>query len=124
MAVSTWNELMSSQPEKARKFYEEVVGLGSEPLEGIPFPFTMWMQDEAPVDDFFLRQDESAGWSPEPKHPKLASFATPDIDQAIKKAQELGGQILVEPVDIPRYGKAAVLKDPQGMVFGIFQGRK
>jgi len=30
---------------------------------------------------------------------------------------------LVPPTDIPKFGRAAVLKDPEGAVFGIFQKR-
>jgi len=51
----------------------------------------------------------------------VSSFATPDVDQSVEKAKKLGGQVLLPPTDIPKFGRAAVLKDPEGAVFGIFQ---
>ena len=32
--VTVWHELMSLDPERARKFYQEVIGLTTSPLEG------------------------------------------------------------------------------------------
>jgi predicted enzyme related to lactoylglutathione lyase len=49
--------------------------------------------------------------------------ATDDVDQAVWKARKLGGQVLVPPTDIPEFGCAVVLKDPEGAFFGIFQKR-
>jgi hypothetical protein len=50
----------------------------------------------------------------------VSSFAADNVDKAVEKAQKLGGQVLVPPTDIPQFGRAAVLKDPEGDVFGIF----
>jgi len=35
------------------------------------------------------------------------------------KALELGGSVLAEPMDVPKVGRVAVLRDPQGATFGI-----
>jgi predicted enzyme related to lactoylglutathione lyase len=43
------------------------------------------------------------------------------VDKAVERAKELGGQVLVAPTDIPKFGRAAVLKDPEGAVCGVFQ---
>jgi predicted enzyme related to lactoylglutathione lyase len=39
-----------------------------------------------------------------------------------KKATDLGAKVLVEPMDVPTVGRFAILKDPQGAVFGIIKG--
>ena len=39
-----------------------------------------------------------------------------DIDATARKAEELGGKILVPPTDIPGVGRFSVLQDPQGAV--------
>lgn len=121
--VTVWHELMSLEPEKARSFYQQVIGLAAAPLEDSPFPYTLWLQDGEPVGGLIPPQGEQKGWPSGSEPHWVSSFATDDVDQAVAKAQKLGGQVLVPPTDIPKFGRAAVLKDPEGAVFGIFQKR-
>ena len=45
-----WYELMTTDPEAAKKFYSDVVGWGTAPFEnGSGMDYTMWMKGEAPV---------------------------------------------------------------------------
>jgi predicted enzyme related to lactoylglutathione lyase len=48
----------------------------------------------------------------------LAYFAVADTDATAARAQELGGDVNVPPMDIPA-GRFAVLGDPHGAVFGV-----
>jgi predicted enzyme related to lactoylglutathione lyase len=43
-----------------------------------------------------------------------------DVDAAAKMTEELGGKVLLAPTDVPGFGRAAVLRDPQGAAFGVF----
>ena len=122
--VTVWHELMSLDPKRAKKFYEEVIGLTAAPLEGAPFPYTLWLQDGEPVGGLVPPQGKKKSWPSGRKPHWVSSFATADVDEAVKKAQKRGGEVLVPPTDIPQFGRAAVLKDPEGAVFGIFQKRK
>ncbi len=47
-----------------------------------------------------------------------------DVDQKTAQAQALGGSVHCAPVDLPGIGRFAVLADPQGAAFAIFQGVK
>ena len=49
-------------------------------------------------------------------------FGVEDADAAVERVRELGGQVLVEPFDIPNVGRYAVVQDPVGAVFGILAG--
>lgn len=60
--VPVWHELKSLDLERARKFYQEVIRLKASPLEGGPFPYTVWMQDDEPVGGLIPPQDEKKGW--------------------------------------------------------------
>src|SRR5258708_10747041 len=94
--TKTWHEFMASRPEQARKFYEEVVGLTIEFLEGAPFPYAVWMQDEgSSEDDPFSGGEEQAGWLSGVRPHQITSFATADVHQAVKKAEVLSGPVLV-----------------------------
>lgn len=121
--VTVWHELMSLDPERAKAFYQEVLGLTASALEGGPFPYIVWMQDGEPVGGLIPPQGEQKGWPSGPTPHWVSSFATADVDAAVETAQKLGGQVLVPPTDIPQFGRAAVLKDPEGAVFGVFQKR-
>jgi uncharacterized protein len=46
-------------------------------------------------------------------------FAVDDCDATLARAGELGGEAVAQPMDIPA-GRFAVVRDPQGAVFGVF----
>jgi predicted enzyme related to lactoylglutathione lyase len=50
----------------------------------------------------------------------LPYFAVVDVDDALQVARRHFGTILGRPMDIPMIGRSAVLRDPQGAMFGVF----
>ena len=42
-----------------------------------------------------------------------------DVDEAIAKAADLGGAVMVEPFDVPEVGRISVVRDPQGAVVSL-----
>ncbi len=44
-----------------------------------------------------------------------------DVDQSAARAKELGAQVLAEPMDVMTAGRMAVLMDPEGAVFALWQ---
>jgi predicted enzyme related to lactoylglutathione lyase len=48
-------------------------------------------------------------------------FAVDDADATAAKAAAEGGQVVVEPFDIPSVGRCAVLTDPQGATFSVLR---
>jgi predicted enzyme related to lactoylglutathione lyase len=91
--------------------------LNTKSLAESLFPYTLWLQDGAPIGGLVPPQGEQKGWPSGSTPHWVSSFATDDVDQAKK----LGGEVLVPPTNISKFGRAAVLKDPEGAVFGIFQ---
>lgn len=114
-----WYDLMTPDPDGAQDFYSKITPWGTQPWEG-PMPYTMWVNGETPIGGVMPLPEEarSAGASPH----WLAYIATPDVDAACEKAQDLGGKVLHAPEDIPEVGRFAVLQDPQGAVFATFTG--
>jgi predicted enzyme related to lactoylglutathione lyase len=51
----------------------------------------------------------------------LIYFGSPDVDADVQRATGLGATVIVPPTDIPNMGRFAVLLDPQGGSFAIFQ---
>lgn len=48
--------------------------------------------------------------------------AVHDVDADAERAKALGGTVCMPPTDIPGVGRFAVVADPQGAVFALFQG--
>jgi uncharacterized protein len=55
-------------------------------------------------------------------HPAWLSVVTvDDLDAVVGQVEELGGTVLGEACDVPDEGRTALVRDPQGAVFGLWQ---
>ena len=115
----SWVELTSRDVEAAKAFYPAVFGWEPETHEG-----------EMAYTEFHLAGagDTVAGLMAMPEMvpaevPSYWSvyFGVDDVDASSQKAVSLGGAILAGPADIPDGGRFAVVKDPQGAVFGLYR---
>jgi predicted enzyme related to lactoylglutathione lyase len=115
----TWNELQSRRPDEAAAFYAGLFGWGTEPIT----------EDGRTV---YVTIKNSAGWMnggimPTTETPAdapsfwLIYFTVPSCDAAVARTQELGGRVLAGPME-PGFGRIAVLSDPQGAPFAVFEG--
>ncbi len=116
-----WHELMSTDPEQSEHFYQQVAGVSVTPLGDQADAYQMLVVGGQPVGGMAGPRPDQEGWpSGGPEAHWIAYFGTEDVDAAARKAQELGGEVLLPPVDVPGMGRAAVLRDPQGAAFGVF----
>jgi predicted enzyme related to lactoylglutathione lyase len=106
----TWNELVSKDLAAGKAFYVELFGWSAQDAPG-PLQRTSFGLDglligggHVPVPE----EDPTPGWR--------VSFWVPDADRAAARAAELGGTVLLAPMDVP-VGRFTVLADPQGAVF-------
>jgi predicted enzyme related to lactoylglutathione lyase len=113
----TWNELETRDPEAAKPFYGALFGWEAETTEMGGGEYTTWRLDGQPVGGMA----DITGRVPDevPAH-WLAYFAVADTDATVARAQELGGDVNVPPMDIPA-GRFAVLGDTHGAVFGVIK---
>jgi predicted enzyme related to lactoylglutathione lyase len=113
----TWNELETRDPEAAKPFYGALFGWEAETTEMGGGEYTTWRLDGQPVGGMA----DITGRVPDqvPAH-WLAYFAVADTDATVARAQELGGDVNVPPMDIPA-GRFAVLGDTHGAVFGVIR---
>ena len=110
-----WNELATSEPETAAKFYTDVLGVEVEAMDG-PTPYRVMKIDDAPLAGILTKTPEMGefpdAWD--------AYFAVEDVDAAVAKAEAAGATVL-KP-DIAGGGaRMAVLQDPLGAVFEIIK---
>jgi hypothetical protein len=110
-----WSELSSSDVAASRAFYSDVFGWGwggsddysEAQVSGRTIAGLMARRPGLPA-------DVPDSW--------LVYFGAADVDAAVAKASELGASVIVGPTDIPDTGRFAVLADPQGAAFAVFQG--
>ncbi len=116
-----WHELMSTDPKQSQDFYLEVADVSVTPMGEDSDSYQMLLAGGEPVGGLAGPVPGQEGWpSGGPEAHWIAYFGVQDVDQAARTAEELGGNVLLPPVDVPGMGRAAVLRDPQGAAFGVF----
>jgi predicted enzyme related to lactoylglutathione lyase len=50
----------------------------------------------------------------------LVYFDTKDVDASVKKAETLGGKVVVPATDIPNIGRFAIVQDTTGAAFALY----
>ncbi|MEV0372143.1 VOC family protein [Streptomyces sp. NPDC050636] len=107
-----WVELATRDPERATSFYPRVFGWTA----GVHGSYTQWAVDGA---DFGgMRSLDERNPDDVPAH-WLPYFAVSDVDGTAARAIESGGMLLGPPTDVPDGPRIAMIRDPQGAVFGI-----
>jgi len=118
-----WPELMTLDQEGARKFYSALFGWDSSdsPLgEGEIYTiFKLGGRDVAAL--YTMRKEQRDQGVP----PNWQAYvAVESADDAAKQAAALGATVLMGPFDVMDHGRMAVIKDPQGAVFCVWQANK
>ena len=106
----TWNELVSPGLSSGRDFYVELLGWSAQDAPGA-FPRTTFTLGDLLIGGGHApapQEDPTPRWS--------VSFWVADADQAAARAEELGGSVLLPPMDVP-VGRFTVVADPQDAAF-------
>jgi len=111
-----WNELMSHDTERDKKFYADTLGWS---FEGMPMPEggTYWIVKvgDQPVGGIFDINSPQFGSVPESW---MSYIAVDDVDARVKKAQSCGATLMKPIFDVPGVGRIAVLREPGGAGIG------
>ena len=111
-----WNELMTRDIERDKKFYADTLGWG---FDGMPMPDggTYWVAktSDQPVGGIFDISAPQFGSVPESW---MSYIAVDDVDARVKKAQNCGATLMKPIFDIPGVGRIAVLQEPGGAGIG------
>ena len=114
-----WNELGTRDTDGAKEFYGAVFGWGyadeESPRVGT---YTVWKVGEEMVGG--MLNIDAAGIPAEVPPHWLVYFTVEDTDAAVEQVKSGGGDVRMEPIDIP-VGRFAVAADPHGAVFAVLQ---
>jgi uncharacterized protein len=110
-----WNELLTTDADKARSFYSAVFGWTDEP------------KDMGPMGTYHVQKlgDKQVGGlmkNPQNGAPStwLAYFFVEDLAAATQKAQQLGATVLMANQPIEGIGGFSLVADPVGAVIALF----
>ena len=110
-----WNELMTHDVERAKKFYGATVGWS---FEAMPMPNgTYWVakMGDKSVGGLFPMSGPDFEDMPEQW---MSYVAVDDVDARMKKATAAGATVCKEPFDVPGVGRIIILKEPGGAMVG------
>jgi predicted enzyme related to lactoylglutathione lyase len=118
--VPCWIDTSQPDPQAAADFYGALFGWELEDV----------MPPDAPGRYFMarIRGKDVAGVGSIPEGaPQMATWNTyvwvDSADETASKVQEAGGSVMMEPFDVGDAGRMAVLTDPEGAVFFVWEAR-
>jgi predicted enzyme related to lactoylglutathione lyase len=118
-----WPELATTDPEGAKRFYGALFGWTATDNDmGGGASYTMLYKDGKDAAALYALREEmrAAGLSPF----WMSYVSVKSADESTRRAKELGATIAMPPADVGEHGRMAVISDPTGASFGLWQPRK
>jgi hypothetical protein len=118
-----WVELATTDQPAAQAFYSKIFGWSPRDMPiGPNQDYTIFdLQGRPAAASYTLRADQRSHGVP--PHWDLY-VAVQSADETAARAKQLGGSVLAEPFEVFDAGRMAVLQDPTGAVFCIWQADK
>ncbi len=110
-----WVDTMAADPAAARDFYGALFGWEFEIGPPETGNYAMCTVRGKPV--------AGLGGPPPEGVPTVWTtyLATNDVDRTVAAVKDAGGSVMMEPMDVMAAGRMAVVADPTGAVFGLWQ---
>jgi uncharacterized protein len=118
-----WIELATTDPEAAKRFYGDLFDWSAEDVpSGEGMTYTMLRMRGKEVGALY-RLDEERRKAGIPPH-WFTYVAVKSADESAKKAASLGGTVVQDPFDVMDVGRMAVLRDPTGAHFAVWEPKR
>lgn len=118
VGTPTWVDLMTPDLEGAKAFYGGLFGWTFQTGSEEAGYYTMCQLGGRNVAGMGVKPKEMPGparWS--------VYFEADNVDAFIARATQLGGKVVVPPMDVFDAGRMAFIEDPTGAHFGLWQSR-
>jgi predicted enzyme related to lactoylglutathione lyase len=119
----SWPELSTTDQKAGVAFYRGLFGwdLNEQPM-GPGETYSMFQMRDKPVGAAYtMRPEEKQAGAP----PHWNSYVTvANVDESAKNAESLGGRLFGPPFDVMDAGRMAIVQDPTGAVFQLWQPKK
>jgi predicted enzyme related to lactoylglutathione lyase len=110
-----WNELHTTEPDRALAFYEKVVGFSHRSVPSPAGPYHVL--SSAGVDRGGITSHLPPGTTPH----WLPFVHVTDVDGAVDRAHKVGAKVSIGPKNIMDIGRLAVLEDPTGALLALMR---
>ena len=115
-----WVELETSDAASARGFYSDLLGWDTNTVEmGELGTYTLLQLDSNNIAGLYNLNDDQKQQGVPPHW--LSYVLVEDADASANKATELGGNVIMGPFDIGDVVRMAIVSDPTGAFFALFQ---
>lgn len=111
-----WNELWTVDAAAASRFYAQIFPWTAQVWDK-DTGYTLFIGKSIPEAGCHTLSADDNGPHIKPRWNTYISAS--DVDSLVSKATALGGTVIVPAMEIPRVGRFAMLKDPQGAAFGL-----
>ena len=118
-----WAELSTSDTDGAKKFYTELLGWThhDDPIPGGGV-YTMLRLGDGDIGALFGLTDEMKSMGVPPNW--LGYVTVDDAAATAARAKSLGGTVIKDAFDVMDVGAMAVIQDPTGAVFAVWQPKQ
>ncbi len=113
--IPSWVDLATTDIQRAKGFYAALFGWEYREEETDSIPYTMALKKGLSAAGMGPASDERpfSVWS--------THFTVDDADATVERVKDAGGSVILEPVDVMDAGRLAIVSDPTGATFGIWQ---
>jgi len=117
-----WPELSTTDQRAAEKFYGALFGwtIVESPM-GPNEHYTIFQKNGQDVAAAATLNPEQAKMGAPPNW--LSYVSTNNVDDSVAKAKAAGGKLVAGPFDVMEHGRMAVLQDPTGAHFALWQAK-
>lgn len=116
-----WYELMTTDPEGAKRFYGDVVGWTfGDPVPAGDVEYRMIDAADGAAGGMLTLTQEMCDGGARPIW--LGYLGVDDVDAAVAKAVAAGGKVQMDAFDAPGVGRIAMIMDPQGVPIYLMRG--
>lgn len=118
-----WPELATKDQDGAKKFYTSLFGWEYKDSDmGPQGIYTIFTREGKDVAALYTMDKGQAATGMPPYWGTYVSVESADATAA--KAKSLGGTVIMEPFDVMEHGRMAVITDPQGATFCLWQAKQ
>ena len=118
-----WADLATTDAEAAKKFYSPLFGWKATDVPaGEAGTYTMLEKDGKPVCALYGMDEQMCQQGVPPHWQSYVSVK--DADETAAKVTELGGTVIQPPFDVMDVGRMAIVQDPAGATFALWQPRR
>lgn len=118
-----WNDLAAHDRAVAERFYPALLGWRVEPVPYGAGPDEVYINlhhPDGPLAAALYAMDDAQKAMGIPSY-WLSYVAVESADDAVARAREAGGAVVVPPFDVMEHGRMAILQDPTGGTLAVWQ---